>query len=232
MTVTNSAGISASKDFNIEIVEDESYLPNDWSRNDITLALRFGYYLPLNMLESPITRVEYAKMMFYVYSMVYPEDDFVIPGLDEEIEFSDMSNDDKDIDYLFAFCMVALGIMDAPNGEFDPYGTLTEREAMQILYRTVELSKSIEVGTYEVLDESVFIPALTDMGLFDEPGSENGYTADMKFTRKLAMVRIARLLQVEMDLESGDYGSDRGYFDIALEIDSDDDGFSLKVKSR
>jgi hypothetical protein len=78
---------------------------------------------------------------------------------------------------------------------------------MQGLYKAIELSKSQTVDTYEVMDESLFIPALTEWGLFDEDGSPNMYQADEKYTNKLAMVRVARFFRYEFDLDEGNYGA-------------------------
>jgi len=227
LTATNSAGLSSTKDYVIEIIEDESDLPDDWSRRDITLALRMGYYLPLNRLDSPMTRLEYAKMMFSVYSLVLPEGFELMPMGNILPEFTDMSNDMNDMDFGNAFVMVNLGLMEVKNaetlweyediafvtGEFDPHGTMTEREAMQILRKTLELSETQTITTYEMIDESLFIPELTEWGLFDEEGGPNAYNADEKLSKRLTLVRIARLIKYLHELEDKDYGIAAGFFD-------------------
>ena len=213
LTATNSAGLSTSKDFVIEIIEDESALPDDWSRNDITLALRLGFYQPLARLESPVTRLEYAKMMFSMYSLTLPDDFEQLPDFVTIPMITDMNNDLNDMNFFYAFFMVGIGLMDAPDGVFDPHGSITEREAMQIMYKTIELSKNQTVTNYSILDESEFIPALTEMGLFNDTDGHNLYQAGEKISKKLTMVRIARFIKYEFEMEDKDYGIDAGFFD-------------------
>jgi len=227
MKVTNSGGVSSEKDFMIEILEDESDLPADWPKNDITLALRMGFYQPLDRLPSPITRIEFAKMVFGLYASVLPDDlpyDWQIPMPDVECEFSDMSNDESDMDYLYAAMMVAIGLMEPKDmssevnggvttiyGAFEPNKSLTEREAMQLMFMAIELSKTQTHTTYRVMDESEFIPQLTEWGVFGG-ASLNAYNAGEKMSKGLTMVRIARFLMYEFDLEDKDYGVISGYF--------------------
>jgi len=228
MVVTNSAGLSSSKDFVIEIVEDESDLPDNWPRNDITLALRLGYHLPLHRLDAPITRIEFAKMMFSFYSPPddYP-DDWTMPHLNIIVNFTDMSNDYTDMDHMYATAMIAMALMKPKDGtldyieeldilymecEFDPYGILTEREAMEIMFMTTELSRTQTIDL-EIYDESVFIEQLIKYGMLDEQGSFNSYNADNKMSRGMTLLRIARYLRYMHELEDKDYGIDAGYFD-------------------
>ena len=227
LIATNSAGLSSSKDFIIEIIVDESDLPDDWSRNDLTLALRLGFYLPLDRLDAPITRLEFAGLMFNFYSLVLPDDFDVIPDSTIFCEFEDMSNDFNDMDYLFAQMMVAMGLMDVRDaeideypglitlvyGKFDPSGSMSMREAMQCMYLTIELSRNQTVAKYEIMDESEFIPTLNEWGFFDEPGSPNVYRADEIFTKRLALVRIARFVKYEFEMDDKDYGVEAGFFD-------------------
>jgi len=230
MKVTNSAGISSSKDFTIEIIEDESDIPDNWPRNDITLALRLGYYQPLHRLDSPITRLEFAKLVSGIHPL--PEDlpdDWVIPHPDDVLYIiTDMNGDPYDIEFMRLYVTVSIGLMGLKNatyeyieeldltvvtGEFDPYGTLTEREAMQIMFMTIELTRTQTYTTFEVLDESVFIPHMEEWGVLDEAGSFNSYNADERMSKGMSMVRIARYLRYVHELGDKDYGIDAGYFD-------------------
>ena len=204
--VTNSGGLSASRDFLYEVIEDESDLPDDWSRNDISVALRLGFYLPLDRLESPVTRIEFAKLMFTLGSLPFPEKSGHIPGVERLIDFTDMSNDLNDMDYNYAMYMVGVGVMDAPDDAFNPHGSLTEREAMQIFYKTLEMFRTETTMTYEVMDESEFIPELTEWGLFDESDGPNEYQAGEKITKKVLMSRIARFIRNEFGLDDKFYG--------------------------
>jgi len=228
MKVTNSAGLSSSMDFNIEIIEDESDIPENWPKNDITLALRLGYYQPLNRLDSPITRIEFAKMMFSFFSPPDPRpDDWMMPTANIMVEFTDMSNDPTDMDTGYAMSMIVMGLMRPKDGtityieeldinymecEFDPYGTITEREAMETMFMTIELSRTQTVD-FVIYEESEFIPKLEEYGMFDESGSFNSYNPDERMSKGLTMVRIAKFCRYLHELDDKDYGIDAGFFD-------------------
>ena len=51
----------------------------------------------------------------------------------------------------------------------------------------------------------MFIPALTERGLFGEQGGPDAYQADEKLSKKLTLVRIGRFIQDGFDLEEGKY---------------------------
>jgi len=212
--VTNKAGISSGRDFVIEILEYELDLPDPWPKREITAALGWGYYQPLDKLDAPITRIEFAKMMFFFnlegLRLALMEDPLDVLGpynLELGVEFSDMSNNLIDPDMTYATHMINLGLMELKNvtyethgdytkvtGEFDPHGTLTEREAMQMMYMAIELGKAQTYTTFEVLDESEFLPHIEQWGMLDEPGGFNSYNADERMSKGLTMVRIARFL--------------------------------------
>ena len=233
MKVTNSAGLSSEKDFLIEIIDDESDLPDDWPKSDITLALRMGIYYPLDRLPAPLTRVEFAQILSKTHTLAFGEeslpDDWMM-AFPENIlwQITDMSGEYNDMDYVYAMVAVALGLMDVNNAEveyfeemdltvitceFDPYGTLTEHEAMQAMYMNYELAKANAYTTYEILDESAFLPWLMEVGMLDEPGSFNAFKSGEKMSRGMAMVRVAKLYKYAYDLsDDKDYGSDAGFF--------------------
>ena len=227
LTATNSGGLSASKDFMFEVIEDESDLPDDWSRNDISLALRLGHYLPLNRLDAPVTRIEYVKMMNSLYATAIPDDFDMMPMPEIMCEFNDMSNDYTDMDFAYAYIMVAMGLMGVENmeteevmgitilrGDFNPGASITEREAMQIFFKTIEIAKEQTVATYEVMDEQEFLPTLEEWGLFDEPGGPNAYQAGDKLTKKKTMSRMARFSKFWYDLDDKFYGWGEGKTDL------------------
>jgi len=214
MEVTNSAGLSSSRDFVIEILEYELDLPDPWPKREITVALGKGYYQPLDKLDAPITRIEFAKMMFdfnlegLMLSLMedIPLDPLGSYNLELVVEFSDMSNNLIDPDMTLATRMITLGLMELKNatyedygdytkvtGEFDPHGTLTEREAMQMMYMAIELGKAQTYTTYKVLDESEFLPQIEQWGMLDESGF-NSYNSNERMSKGLSMVRIARFL--------------------------------------
>ena len=130
---TNSAGMSAQKDFTFTILDDESDLPSDWSRNDIVDALSNGFVLPLDRIDAPVTRSQFAMLMSTLYATV-AEDYTEWPDYEEGV-VTDSGQDDYD-----EFLMVWLGVMDAPGGRFEPTQAITEREAVVIMYQVMALS--------------------------------------------------------------------------------------------
>jgi hypothetical protein len=197
LVATNSAGLSVTKDFVFEVIDDESDLPDDWSRDDIVTALWLGFSSPLNRLEAPITRAEFAGLMFSLHGTMLPEDFEQLPDPIVIPEITDVSSNK---DFMAAYFMVAMGIMEAPGGKFEPGKSMTERESMQIIYKTIEAARNKSASSPEDIDESVFIPGFTERGMFDEAGGPNVYQANEKLSRKLALVRIGRLLNDEFDL--------------------------------
>jgi hypothetical protein len=91
---TNSAGLSVEKDFTFTILDDESDLPNDWSRNDIVNALSNGFAVLLNRIDAPITRGQYAVLMSTLFGS-FSESDDPYPDYEEDI-VTDCGQDDYD----------------------------------------------------------------------------------------------------------------------------------------
>jgi len=182
-TATNSAGMSTQKDFTFRIVDDESDLPNDWSRYDIVNALSNGFVTPLDRIDAPITRGQYATLMTTLFMYVSEEDD-PFPDYKEGV-VTDCGQDDYD-----QFFMVSLGIMEAPGGRFEPNKPLSEREAALIMHTVVAIADP------ELLDideaERDIIELFEDIEVFDEPG-ENTYSASKDLTNRLALVRVSRM---------------------------------------
>lgn len=182
---TNSKGVSASRDFTFRILDDESALPDDWSREDIKQALTNGFVAPLQNANSAIIRGQYASLMRNLYWMVWEEGS---PDPDyEEGLVTDCGQDDYD-----QFLMVSLGVMDAPGGKFSPNANLTQEEAALILYDICSLA---DPSYFEELSEGGNqIYFSLNYGIMDENG-DNGYRPEEKITCKLALVRCNRLFE-------------------------------------
>ena len=197
---TNSGGQSTSRDFVYEVIDDESDLPDDWSFYDVVTALCLGFSLPLDRLDAPVTRIEFADLMFNLQTLVLPDDFEDIPMFLTELpEITDLS----DKDYLMAFIMLNYGLMDAPDGLFDPQGSLTEREAMMIMYKTIRFGRDpgLTPKDLEGVTEEECIAYFTELGLFDEE-TPNVYDPDEKITRKTILVRIGKFIINEFELDS------------------------------
>jgi len=183
VTATNSAGLSSQSQFTFRIIDDESDLPNDWSREDIKAALSYGFAVDLRRIDAPITRGGFAALMATMYGAVSEEDDpypYYIEGV-----VTDGGNDDYDM-----FLMVHLGVMDAPGGRFNPRGTLTEQEATLIMYRVAELADPDWFGSGA--DDEDILEFLYDLSAIEHSG-ENTLRSNEPLTNKLALVRLSRL---------------------------------------
>ncbi len=183
---TNSEGISSSKDYNFRIINDESALPNDWSKEEIKEALSNGFVAPLNDINSAITRGRFATLMAGLYYDVW-EEGSKNPDYEEGI-VTDCGNDDFD-----QFLMVKLGLMDAPNGRFNPNGNLTELEAGIIMYNTIFIADPQLVKKYD--NPNDIIEVYLDNNVIEKDGN-NVYNADKKITGQLALVRLNRLYNI------------------------------------
>ena len=185
-TATNSEGMGVSRDFSLRIIDDESDLPNDWSRADIVNALSNGFVVPLNRIDTQITRGQYASLMTVVYGTLAVYDD-PYPDYEEDV-VKDCGQDDYD-----QFLMVYLGVMDAPGGRFEPSKPLTQEEAALILYRVISMADPDIVEADADTEDIVEIFIYND--IIDEDG-ENAYAATASLTNRLALVRLSRLYSV------------------------------------
>jgi hypothetical protein len=88
------------------------------------------------------------------------------------------------------FLMVYLGLMEAPNGSFNPHGTITEKEAALLMYRAAELGDpgwwGTGAGDAEILD------FLFDNEILERSGP-NAFNEGAILTNRLALVRLGRL---------------------------------------
>ena len=179
---TNSAGMSVSKNYTFRIIDDESDLPNDWSRTDIRNALSNGFVLPLNRIDAPVTRGQFASLMTTLYGTM-SEDDDPYPEYIEGM-VTDCGQDDYD-----QFLMVYLGVMEAQGGMFNPARTLPEREALLIMYRVCLLA---DPDFFNNLNESGIIEYFRNNNVTNSSGN-NIYSAAERLTNRLALVRLSRL---------------------------------------
>lgn len=187
---TNAAGLSSQKDFTFRILDDDSDLPDDWSREEIVNALSRGFVLPLDRLDAPVTRGQFAELMTVLYLYIL-EDEFSYSDFEKFLntfEIADCSDDD-----IGPLLMAYLDVMQAPNGMFEPARSLTQREASIIMYRVAALADPglLDVG---YSDEQI-LRLLDTAGLFDERGPNAYYESD-RLTVRLTLVRISRLFNV------------------------------------
>jgi len=180
-TATNSLGLSSYKDFLLTVTEDESGLPDDLFREDISDALSKGLILPLNRLEIPVSRGQYANLMADFHDAFFSADDRYPVVMTNRNGFGRE-------DYSRSL-MVSLGAMELHDGYFEPNRPLSEEEAALIMCRTVAQTIPDFFGAG---DSAGIMEALTAYGIFDESGP-GAYHADKKLTNKLALIRLSRL---------------------------------------
>ena len=186
LTVTNTKGLSASKEFRFNIIDDESDLPDDWSRDDVKIALEYGFTLPLDRIDDPITRGEYANIVVRMLAGCMPAKYF--PAVDKWC-VKDCGNSGANV--AAAHFMVQLGFMEAPGGMFEPSKPITQRDAALILFKLL--------ATYAEFDEQESteqekIAYLQSKRYIDTAGP-NAYKAAEYITRKQALVRQSRMFQ-------------------------------------
>ncbi|MEG2950571.1 MAG: hypothetical protein RR946_07765 [Clostridia bacterium] len=183
LTATNNHGVSTQQDYTYRVLDDESALPDDWSREDVKAALSNGFITSLKNVNSAITRGRYADLMAMIYYSTVDEN-AELPTYEEGIVTDCGAND------INQFLMVHLGVMDAPDGRFSPNETLTEEQAMRILYDITIKGTGVDDGTAVSTED--MLAELTEAGVVAESG-ENAYQAEKPITSQLALVRCNRL---------------------------------------
>jgi len=188
---TNSAGKSTSRDFKVEILDDESDLPDDWSRDDIRYALQNGFYLPLEWLDAPITRSQFSRQMAFVYGAysTLPE---IYPQFSKGGIVTDCGSNE-----LFEAMMVYIGVMDAPDGLFEPQRSMTELEGALIMYKVAILADNQDFSVDDFVDDEI-ISTLMDIGVLEESGP-NAFDPDNKLTGKATLVRLSKLFRYSFE---------------------------------
>jgi len=191
LVATNSKGISTSKDFRYRFVDDESALPNDWSRDEIRTALRRGMTASSDRFDGPVTRGEFAKFAIIAAVHLLPWDEIPIDLSDEEIAVV-VKDCGLGLDRFFPYYIVRFGLMDAPNGYFDPHKTMTEREAMMIMYRILLLYNERAGGNNPT--EAELVSLFESINIIGS-GGQNSYAGDERLTCKIAMIRMSRMFE-------------------------------------
>jgi len=189
---TNSAGLSSQRDYTIRILDDNSELPNDWSREQIRIALSWGIVLPLDRLDAPITRGQYAEIMttsYGLFNYFMSDDVFVYPDYEEGVITDSIS----DWDRWHQFMVVYLGVMDAPNGIFNPTGTVTEQEAAVIMFRICALALDDPDIMDVEADEDFIVEWFLRRGIAEANGP-NAFDGSARLSNRLAMVRTVRFI--------------------------------------
>ena len=185
LVVKNSAGLETSKDFKVEIVDDDSGLPDDWSRDEIKDALLIGFSVPLERIDAPINRGLYARFLGYIFT-----DFSTWPGGHPDIKDTDVPQY-KGKDYDEAM-MAWFGLMDvAADGSFDAHKSLTERDGALNMFKILLIANDPSLANGDFDDEAL-LKKLFDIGILTDSGPD-AFEPDKKLSYRLAMVRLDRL---------------------------------------
>jgi len=197
---TNSVGLSTQKDFSFIIIDDDSDLPDDWSREDFKTGLSWGLVVPLDRLDAPVTRGTYAEMLTQIYGLFA----MFTSGLDyydpaaynnyPDYEEGVVTDGTSKWDLWHWFVVVKLGIMEAPDGIFNPIGSVTELEALVMLYRIGALALNDPQVLDINADEDAIVEWCIDKGIINTIGP-NAFNGSQRLTNKLAMVRQVRFME-------------------------------------
>ena len=189
ITAANSVGLTVSGEFSLYIVDDDSALPDDWSRVDIVTALANGYAIDLRRLDMPINRGRFAEFINTLYVFMHDDEDIDYMYLPEYVEGQIIDGGATSYEF---FLMVYFGLMEAPSGRFNPNGTITQLEAALIMYRIAELADPDWFGAGA--SDAEILDWLYSQGILDESGP-NALNESQPLTNRLAMVRLGRLYQ-------------------------------------
>ena len=202
LVVKNSAGLETRKDYEIEIIDDDSGLPDDWSRGEIKNAFQLGFSVPLDRIDAPINRGLYASFLGNAFDNFsnWPAKRLGLKDPDGP-QFSGKAYDEGLMDWL--------GMMDgATDGSFNARkevnengGTqsMTERDGALTMYKVVFVANDPAL-TKDDFDDDEIIQKLLDAGVLADEGPDV-YEPDKKLSYRLAMVRLERLYQA---IESGE----------------------------
>jgi len=197
----NSVLIGAQKEFTFRIIDDESALPGDWSQEDIRFALSMGFVLPLDRLDLPVTRRDFARFMGEMYNTAITQEQEQVYGFVPDYfnpwpEYADGLVIDCAGENHYPSVMVSLGLMEAPGGRFNPNMPLTEKEGALLMYRTVVSPLKDLRSLPNANDETAIIEFLMNNNVLHESGP-NAFDPEGLLTNRLALVRIAQMFTNE-----------------------------------
>ena len=199
LVVKNSAGLETRKDFQIEIVEDDSDLPDDWSRDALKTAFQLGFSVPLDRVDAPINRGLYARFLNNIYTDFSGwEKDINMRGADTP-PYAGKEYDESMMDWL--------GLMDASDdgmssrmevAELNGIQSMTERDGALTMFKVLVIANDPSV-TKDDFDDEEIIQKLFDADVLTDEGPD-AYEPDKRLSYRLAMVRVEKLYQA---IESG-----------------------------
>ena len=157
MTATNSGGKSVSKEYKFIIEDDESALPQTWSREEFKQAMIYGLVDPSLMYgyANNASRADLAATAVNLYINIEENIEEVFENIEfsEESIFSDYADEDG-----YAELAVKFGFLTADGGVFDPQKPVTRSEVVDVF------CKVIEKAGFEIDQDAKFVKNYTDIG--------------------------------------------------------------------
>ncbi|HHW49727.1 MAG TPA: hypothetical protein GXX14_14075 [Clostridiaceae bacterium] len=157
MTATNSGGKSVSKEYKFIIEDDESALPQSWSREEFKQALMYWLVDPSLMYgyANDASRIDLAATAVNLYFMIAEDIEEIIDNIEfsEESPYSDFEDEDG-----YAELAVTFGFLTADGDLFEPHKPVTRSEMVDVY------CKVLEKAGFEIDQNARFKKEYADIG--------------------------------------------------------------------
>jgi hypothetical protein len=153
MTATNSGGKSASKEYKLVIENDESALPQGWSREEFKEAMMYGLVDP-SLMYGYTNNASKADLAATAVNLYYQLAEEI-----EDIEFSEEPlYSDYDDENGYAELAVSYGFLTADGDKFEPQRLVTRSEVVDTF------CKVLAKAGFTINQDSKFVKDYSDIG--------------------------------------------------------------------
>ena len=189
-TATNSKGLTTSTEIAIEVVNDETALPQGWSRDYVADALSFGYTIPLDHIATTnLTKLQLAYALESLYSYA-GGDRYLYP---DDVGITDISDY---VEQYEAYNVVEKGWLTMEGDQFKPFDMVTQEQALLGFYDVLAYH---DPDTYIELSDEEIVELFTEIEIIDDI-PENNYEADKPITREIMYVRMSKILNYILEI--------------------------------
>ena len=152
MTATNLGGLSVSGEYKFIIENDESALPQGWSREEFKEAMMYGLVDPSLMYgySNNASKLDLAMTAVNLYFQLAEEIEEIELG--EESPYTDYDDDNG-----YAEMAVKFGFLTAEGDKFEPQKTVTRSEALDVF------AKVLKKAGFEIDQNKTFAKNYTDI---------------------------------------------------------------------
>lgn len=196
MTATNSGGKSVSKEYKFIIEDDESALPQSWSREEFKQALMYGLVDPSLMYgyTNNASRIDLAATAVNLYFQLAEEIEDI--EFNEEPLFSDFEDEDG-----YAELAVKYGFLTADGGLFEPQKPVSRSEVVDTFCKVLEkagfeIDQDAKFAKEYADIETLTGVSRTNMAYVNSIGAIVGYGNDilapMDFATREQLVVVAK----------------------------------------